>query len=65
VERAYRQSTVVMSAVLALLGVVLVVRTLAGGGGPLALGVIIGVLFALLGAARLFLARRRPRGGNA
>lgn len=39
-------------------GVVLVVSTLARGGGPLALGVIVGVLFAALGAARLRLARQ-------
>ena len=53
-----------MGAVLALIGLALVVRTLAGGGGPLALGVVIGVLLALLGAARVFLATRRPRGGS-
>jgi len=64
VERVYRQSTVVMGAVLALIGLALVVRTLAGGGGPLALGVVVGVLLALLGAARVFLATRRPRGGS-
>ena len=58
-ERAYRQSTFFMSALIALLGVVLVVTTLARGGGPLALGVIVGVLFALLGAGRMVLARSR------
>ncbi len=64
-QRAYRQSTVVMGSVLAVIGVILIVRTVAGGGGPLALGVIVGVLLALLGAARVFLATRRPRGGSA
>jgi hypothetical protein len=46
------------------LGIVMVASTLASGGGPLARGVVIGVLFALLGAGRVFLAggRRPPRG---
>jgi hypothetical protein len=58
VERAYRHSTRALGAALCLLGVAMVVATLARGGGPLALGVIVGVLFALLGAARAFLASR-------
>jgi hypothetical protein len=56
VERAYRNSTRLFSALIALLGVVMVVTTLARGGGPLALGVVLGVLFAVLGCARLYLA---------
>jgi hypothetical protein len=45
------------------LGVAMIVIALAGGGGPLSRGVVIGVLFALLGAGRVFLAggRRPPR----
>jgi hypothetical protein len=35
----------------------MVVSTLARGGGPLALGVIVGTLFAALGIARFWLAR--------
>jgi hypothetical protein len=58
VERAYRQSTRALSAALVVLGVALIVSAIAAGGGPLALGVIVGVLFALLGAARLYLAGR-------
>ncbi len=42
---------------LVLVGITLVVVTLARGGGALALGLIVGVLFALLGAGRLWLAR--------
>jgi hypothetical protein len=45
-----------MGALIALLGVVMVATTLARGGGPLALGVVLGVLFAVLGSARLYLA---------
>jgi hypothetical protein len=46
-----------MSTVIVLIGVVLMVSTLARGGGPLAVGVLLGVLFVLAGAGRLYLAR--------
>ena len=55
-ERSYRQSTRVLGALLALLGVAMVATTLARGGGPLAIGVVVGVLFTVLGAARAYLA---------
>jgi drug/metabolite transporter (DMT)-like permease len=66
VERAYNHSTRVMGALIAVLGVAMVVTTLARGGGPLALGVVLGVLFAVLGSARVYLAGglRSPRGGR-
>jgi hypothetical protein len=57
VQRAYLASTRMLSALLLVLGVAMVVTALARGGGALALGVVIGVLFALLGAGRLWLAR--------
>jgi hypothetical protein len=57
VDRAYLAGSRALSAILCAVGVLLVVTTLARGGGPLALGVVIGVLFAILGAARLRLAR--------
>ena len=56
-ERAYRQLTRASGVLLSGLGVTMVAVTLVRGGGPLALGVIVGVLFALLGAGRAFLAR--------
>ena len=40
-----------------LLGVVLVVLTIARGGGPVSLGTILGVLFVLAGVMRLRLER--------
>ena len=40
------------------IGVLLVVRTLAAGGGGLALGIVLGVLFVAAGAARLYLQSR-------
>lgn len=60
-ERAYHQSTRLLGGMIALLGVALVITTLARGGGPLALGVVLGVLFAVLGAARVYLAGPRRR----
>ena len=55
---AHRRMTTVMSAVLIVLGVVILVRTLAEGGGPLATGLLLGVLFIAAGAGRLWMARR-------
>ena len=62
-ERAYLASTRVLSAMLILVGVAMVVVALAGGGGVLALGVVLGTLLALLGAGRLYLARPRANAG--
>jgi hypothetical protein len=44
-----------MSVLMMVIGVALVVRTLAAGGGPIATGVVLGVLFLAAGAARLYL----------
>ena len=60
-DRAYLASTLVMNALLVLVGLAMVVAALVRGGGPLALGVVVGVLFALLGAGRLWLARPAAR----
>jgi hypothetical protein len=63
VERAYLASTRVLSAVLIVLGLAMIVMALVGGGGALALGVVLGTLLALLGAGRLYLARPRADTG--
>ena len=55
--RAYIASSRALSALLCLLGAAMVVSALARGGGPLALGVVLGLLFVVLGVARLLLAR--------
>jgi hypothetical protein len=47
-----------MSVAMVLIGVVLIARTIAAGGGPAAVGVLLGVLFILAGAARLYLQSR-------
>jgi hypothetical protein len=57
VDRAYVVSTRLASGIILLLGLVMIGVTLLRGGGPLALGVLFGVLFALLGAGRLWLSR--------
>ena len=46
-----------MSGVMVLIGVVMLVSTVARGGGPLAIGVLLGLLFVAAGAGRLYLAR--------
>jgi hypothetical protein len=51
--------TRVLSALMLLIGVAIVVRTLAAGGGPRALGLLLGLLFVAAGAGRLY-AERRP-----
>jgi hypothetical protein len=59
-RQAHRTATGVLSALMVVLGVVLVVSTVARGGGPLAIGVVVGALFCALGAGRLYLQRRPP-----
>jgi uncharacterized membrane protein HdeD (DUF308 family) len=54
-RQLHRSSTRVMSVLMVVIGVVLLVRTLAAGGGALALGVLLGLLFIVAGAARLYL----------
>jgi len=56
-RRAYSTSTRVLSATMILVGLAMVVSTVARGGGPLAFGVILGIGLAVLGAGRLWLAR--------
>ena len=47
-----------MSIVMILIGIALLVRTLLAGGGAIATGVLIGVLFIAAGAGRLYLQLR-------
>jgi drug/metabolite transporter (DMT)-like permease len=56
VERARRNMTIALGSALALLGVVMVVSTVAHGGGGLTIGILVGVAFAVLGCARVYLA---------
>jgi multisubunit Na+/H+ antiporter MnhB subunit len=54
----HSSSTRVLSVAMILIGIALVVRTLVAGGGALATGIVLGVLFMLAGLARLYLQRR-------
>jgi hypothetical protein len=57
-ERIYRNSVRAFSIVFVSLGLVLVVATLAAGGGPLSVGVLLGLAFLAVGAGRLWIASR-------
>ena len=61
-RRAHRAATRALSLVMIALGVAILVATIARGGGPLAVGVLLGILFVAAGAARLYLTAR-PRDG--
>jgi hypothetical protein len=54
----YGNATVVLSSLVALIGVAIVVRTIAGGGGPVAQGILIGLLFVAAGGGRAWMAWR-------
>ena len=49
-----------LPALMIVLGTAMVARALTGGGGPLALGVILGVLFVAAGVGRVYVERRSP-----
>ena len=51
--------TAMLSGLMVLIGVAMIVRTVAGGGGPIAVGVVMGLLFVAAGAGRLWAERRR------
>ena len=48
----------VLPVVMIVLGLAMVARAATGGGGPLALGIVLGVLFVAAGAGRLYVERR-------
>jgi hypothetical protein len=52
-------ATHVLSGLMVLIGVAIVVRTLAEGGGPAAIGLLLGVLLVAAGVGRLYVERRR------
>ena len=55
-------ATIVLSSLMVLLGVAMLISTLARGGGPLAAGVILGILLGALGAGRLYVAWKGRHG---
>jgi hypothetical protein len=52
-------ATRLLSALMILIGIAMIVRTVAEGGGAVALGLLLGILFVAAGAGRLY-AERRP-----
>ena len=60
-REVHRAATTVLSSIMVALGVLLIVLAIANGGGPISLGVILGVLFVLAGVLRLRVDRMRPR----
>jgi len=57
-ERLYRGSVRVLSALFVVLGVAIVAVTLTAGGGLLSTGLLMGVAFIGVGAARLWMASK-------
>jgi hypothetical protein len=57
-QQLHRYSTRAMSIAMIVIGIALVVRTIAAGGGAIAIGVLLGVLFVAAGAGRLYLQSR-------
>jgi hypothetical protein len=57
-DSIHRASTRALSVVLVVLGAVMLVLTVVRGGGPLAIGVLLGLLFVLAGGGRLYLTTR-------
>ncbi len=54
----HRLATLALSAAMVVVGIAMLAVTLSGGGGPLALGVLLGVLFVVAGAGRLWVTWR-------
>ena len=57
-ERIYHGSIRAFSFVFIVLGLVILVTTLAAGGGPLSIGTLLGAIFIAIGAGRLWIATR-------
>jgi hypothetical protein len=60
-ERIYQGSVRVFSLVFLGLGLVILAVTLAGGGGPLSVGVVMGIAFIGVGGGRLWASSRMGR----
>ena len=57
-RQLHSSSTRILSIAMIVIGAALVVRTLVAGGGALATGLVLGILFMLAGGARLYLQLR-------
>ena len=59
--RAYHGAIKVSSIAFIVIGVLLLVVTLANGGGPASIGFLMGILFVAVGAGRLWIASRQVK----
>jgi multisubunit Na+/H+ antiporter MnhB subunit len=57
-ERISSSGTRLLAPLIAGLGVLIIVRTVAAGGGALSAGVLLGAVFVLIGCGRLYLLTR-------
>jgi hypothetical protein len=57
-RQLHSSSTSIMSVIMVVIGIALIARTIAAGGGVLATGMLLGVLFVIAGAARLYVQSR-------
>jgi hypothetical protein len=53
----HRRATLILSCAMLVLGLAMILRAVTAGGGPLAVGVIFGLLFVAAGVGRLWVAR--------
>jgi hypothetical protein len=58
-DDVYRGATRLFAAIIVGFGLAIIVVTIANGGGVTSFGLLIGVMFIALGAARLYLATRK------
>jgi hypothetical protein len=58
-REVHQRATTATSVALVVLGLAMIVAALARGGGPLALGLLLGILFVGAGAGRIYVARDR------
>jgi multisubunit Na+/H+ antiporter MnhB subunit len=58
-DEVYRGVTRIFALIILGFGLAIVIVTIANGGGPLSSGVLIGILFTLLGAGRFYLSLRK------
>jgi hypothetical protein len=60
-ERIGSNGTRALGAAVAALGVAMVVRTIAAGGGVASIGVLLGIVFMAIGLGRIYLSTRTQR----
>jgi hypothetical protein len=59
-QRIGSGGTRILAPLIALLGVAIIIRTVAAGGTVLSVGVLLGAVFVAIGCGRLYLAQRDP-----